>query len=659
MHKPHSKTFDSVNLLLTIAGSALNDEERMQLAPILKSLSGVNIGHGILDNLPIQIQHKDPLSSVEMDDDVVELQMPKPEIINLDSDNDEHGTLHGSMSKLGLQGSEVKALQISDHVHATYETPEDAHTQDLFGTRFQRGRDVNSLVAEISGHSVSPVELQDNGNKEDHEEDPEVEEEDGVPLASLFSKPKPAQKPHVPAPHHSYASGTCLCFHISHCDHLAKSNFGVVLFLGWQYIYIYTYTYNYFLLTDLCLTGPSKVTTLDRFLQKKARSTTRRPGAGSHAKGERRQRVPSGRSGWKPQQLPTASGTKTGSKLNSLRAEHRVDLEQRAAAEPTVRSQVRERVLKESLGIPNHTTEKEGQKIQIVSSSVDCVMCGMMYTSFVFLWSQPPSRPPLKTKLTLHVHWVVQVMPGKDIPERRSPVLISETDPILQELVMDVDADPLARALDSARRPVSLKDGNVPQRRQIITLGISGEQVRVGGSVRVLPRAPPPRLDEWFRRILIMNFFAATGVSDYCPESDLSDPLVKVPLRFESSQKYIEVFQPLLLEEFQAQLQRSYGELSLSDGMTTGTMRLMSLERVDDFQLGRFMAEGGADGAARACSENDLLLLTRQPLCLGEPQSCHMLAKVIISQCPPHPPTLFRAMSDCCSFQPCVGNFLC
>jgi senataxin len=156
-----------------------------------------------------------------------------------------------------------------------------------------------------------------------------------------------------------------------------------------------------------------------------------------------------------------------------------------------------------------------------------------------------------------------------------------------------------------------------------------------------------------------MDFFAATGVSDYCPESDLSDPLVKVPLRFESSQKYIEVFQPLLLEEFQAQLQRSYGELSLSDGMTTGTMRLMSLERVDDFQLGRFMAEGGADGAARACSENDLLLLTRQPLCLGEPQSCHMLAKVIISQCPPQPPTLYWAMSDCCSFQPCVGNFLC
>jgi ferredoxin len=54
---------------------------------------------------------------------------------------------------------------------------------------------------------------------------------------------------------------------------------------------------------------------------------------------------------------------------------------------------VRERVLKESLGTPNHTTEKEGQKIQIVSSSVDCVMCGMMYTSFVFIWSQPPSGP--------------------------------------------------------------------------------------------------------------------------------------------------------------------------------------------------------------------------------------------------------------------------
>lgn len=89
----------------------------------------------------------------------------------------------------------------------------------------------------------------------------------------------------------------------------------------------------------------------------------------------------------------------------------------------------------------------------------------------------------------------------------------------------------------------------------------------------------------------------------------------------------MKIFQPLVLEEFKSQLQRSHGELNLSDGSTSGVLRLMSLERVDEFQVGRFVAEAGSDGAARACADNEMLLLSRQQFQSG-PQSCHLLAKV-------------------------------
>lgn len=238
----------------------------------------------------------------------------------------------------------------------------------------------------------------------------------------------------------------------------------------------------------------------------------------------------------------------------------------------------------------------------------------------------------------------MQVVPSKEALQKKSPILIEENDPVLKELVMDDEEDHLTKALNRTRKPLapSFRDPNVPARRQIVTLQVPGDQAKAGGVVRPTPvRAPPPRMDEWFRRILSMDYFLVSGVGDALPESIAEDLLVKVPTKFESTQKYIKVFQPLLLEEFKAQLQRSNGELSLSDGMTCGVLRLMSLERVDDFQIGRFMAEGGQDGAARACTENDLLLLTRHPLRVGEPQNCHMLAKVFTPLSP------FASMSFC------------
>lgn len=197
---------------------------------------------------------------------------------------------------------------------------------------------------------------------------------------------------------------------------------------------------------------------------------------------------------------------------------------------------------------------------------------------------------------------------------------------------MDEDDDMLARALNRAKNArLVLRDNGLPRRR-IMHLQMPGDHVQLATAIlRPIPvRAPPPRLDEWFRRILTMDYFLVIGIGNSCPQDE--EPhvaLTEVPTKFRSAEQYVQVFQPLLLEEFKAQLQNSYKELSLSDGMTCAVLRLMSLERVDDFQVGRFIAEGGQDGAARACMENDLLLLTRNRMRMGELQSCHMLAKVL------------------------------
>ncbi|KAH7295384.1 hypothetical protein KP509_27G044200 [Ceratopteris richardii] len=88
----------------------------------------------------------------------------------------------------------------------------------------------------------------------------------------------------------------------------------------------------------------------------------------------------------------------------------------------------------------------------------------------------------------------------------------------------------------------------------------------------------------------------------------------------------MDVFRPLVLEEFRAQMQQSYQQLTFSDD-TTGIFRLMSVEKIDDFDVGRFTGEPGADGLASSCFENDLLLLSRLPFQVSD-QEVHMIGKV-------------------------------
>lgn len=202
---------------------------------------------------------------------------------------------------------------------------------------------------------------------------------------------------------------------------------------------------------------------------------------------------------------------------------------------------------------------------------------------------------------------------------------------VLKELVQDEfkDVSKATKSLPSVPRK-GLGLVSIPQpKRQLIQLHVPNEHLR-GNAKKpgVTGRPPVPRLDEWFKRILSLDYFSVVGLSlDPNAEEIQAEPMLKVPSAFRSSQHYMDVFRPLVLEEFRAQLQQSYDQLNFSDEMPTGVLRLMSLEKVDDFDIGRFTAEAGADGPARACFENDLLLLSRQPLQNGT-QAVHIIGKV-------------------------------
>ncbi|KAJ7567512.1 hypothetical protein O6H91_02G151200 [Diphasiastrum complanatum] len=290
--------------------------------------------------------------------------------------------------------------------------------------------------------------------------------------------------------------------------------------------------------------------------------------------------------------------SKVPSKLASLRTEHQADLELRSLVKPLVSSQIEERL--------KHNQEMCGQS-------------GLAYE-----------------EQNIKEACLIKKVAEGTINSTDGLSKLKERSSILRELVSDTDveADPLERALENARKqPAQMTKAAVMHpKRQLIRLEVPTEPSRGSFPARLkdlASRTPPPRLDVWYKSILALDYFAVAGYdpTSFQNNNVMLQPLVTVPLTFESCKQYINIFKPLLLEEFKAQLQRSHEEMVLSDGVTVGILRLMSVERVDDFQLGRFMAEGGYDGAARACHENDLLLLSKKPLQSG-PQSAHIIAKV-------------------------------
>lgn len=164
-------------------------------------------------------------------------------------------------------------------------------------------------------------------------------------------------------------------------------------------------------------------------------------------------------------------------------------------------------------------------------------------------------------------------------------------------------------------QPSATKPNYSGPKRQVIQLALPVENrqssMRLGGRVK---RFQPPRLDDWYRPILELDFFVAVG-SDPGIDKDNQNvgKLKEVPVHFQSPDEYIEIFRPLVLEEFKAQMLSSYQEMVSADDNCCGSLSVLSVERIDDFHFVRFVIDENESAGSKNMLENDLVLITRQP----------------------------------------------
>ncbi|XP_042418637.1 uncharacterized protein LOC122006984 isoform X2 [Zingiber officinale] len=216
------------------------------------------------------------------------------------------------------------------------------------------------------------------------------------------------------------------------------------------------------------------------------------------------------------------------------------------------------------------------------------------------------------------------------MPSVKKISLLEEKDAAaIKELIRE-DDDILEHALN---RPTHSKlfptkqSISVP-RRQVVPLQLPTKN-KVGFLNRKesgIRRLKPPKLDDWYRPILELDYFSLVGLTSGIDDGKSSTRLKKVPLCFESSSHYVQIFRPLVLEEFKAQLHNARLETSTED-MCCNNLSIVSVERVDDFHLIRGCLDSTQSVASRMCTENDLVLLTKEPL-QNCAQNVHVLGKV-------------------------------
>ncbi|CAI9114585.1 OLC1v1015339C1 [Oldenlandia corymbosa var. corymbosa] len=164
-------------------------------------------------------------------------------------------------------------------------------------------------------------------------------------------------------------------------------------------------------------------------------------------------------------------------------------------------------------------------------------------------------------------------------------------------------------------------------KRQVIQLNIPNEN-RSWRTNSELRRFKGPRLDDWYKPILELDYFVTVGLaSSYKDSERTACKLKEVPVSFKSPEEYVEVFQPLVLEEFKAQLRNSLQEMTSMDIMDYGGLSILSVERIDDFHIVRCAHEDTDPAGYRILMENDLILLTKKPLSQLN-HDVHMVGKV-------------------------------
>lgn len=206
------------------------------------------------------------------------------------------------------------------------------------------------------------------------------------------------------------------------------------------------------------------------------------------------------------------------------------------------------------------------------------------------------------------------------------------SDILVKEIVRNTEDDPLESAFEAAKRQQSFAAKSIISlpKRQVIQLkspfgNRSGRFHRLEAGMK---RFKPPRLDDWYRPILELDYFATVGLASSGEDGSLTvSKLKEVPVCFQSSEQYVEIFRPLVLEEFKAQLHSSFLEMSLLEEMYFGSVSVMLVERVDDFHMVRFVYDDNDSAANRSFSENDLVLLTKEPL-QKSLHEIHMVGKV-------------------------------
>ncbi|VFQ65565.1 unnamed protein product [Cuscuta campestris] len=200
-----------------------------------------------------------------------------------------------------------------------------------------------------------------------------------------------------------------------------------------------------------------------------------------------------------------------------------------------------------------------------------------------------------------------------------------------QDLVRDSEnAFDLAFSKSSrGRQTLTMNKSISGPKRQIIQLDLPvRSRYSISKADSAVKRFTSARLDDWLKLILELDFFATVGLSMTSDkENQTLSKLKQVPVCFESAEEYVEIFRPLLVEEFKAQLLSSFQEVNSISEMYCGSLSIMSVERIDDFHMIRCVHEDLDNNGSRSCSENDLILLTRQPL-QGSPPDAHMLGKV-------------------------------
>ncbi|ESQ35132.1 hypothetical protein EUTSA_v10006526mg [Eutrema salsugineum] len=187
----------------------------------------------------------------------------------------------------------------------------------------------------------------------------------------------------------------------------------------------------------------------------------------------------------------------------------------------------------------------------------------------------------------------------------------------LKKVVNETEVDPLDLALKSLK-PQSLplaKPAPIAPKRQVIQLcaPVNKRSDRWQKQEAGFKRFRPPKLEDWFRKILQMDYYAIVGLASMNKDENKNvGKFREVPVRFGSPEQYMQIFQPLVLEEFKAQLQSSFQEISSLEEIYYGVLSVLSIERVDDFQFVRFMQDENDDPNSKSFSENDLILFTKE-----------------------------------------------